>query len=199
MQGGPSVDVPCSTPPPPKSYWVAPTQRHIASKRSGKKGQCARERGQGASRLSKCVAYFRANALAPNSREEILYGACSKAFRKSVFGASEWDGCPSAHKCGFSPLAPPMPALAMLHTKSFPTFWTVPPSDPGGGSHKKKSFPTCILWPLVCKCSLGRVSCLRLLIRRCPHTLREVANVMEKGVKHVLLFYVTCGWKKVKE
>ena len=30
------VDLPCVTPPPPRSSWTAPTQRHITSKRSGK-------------------------------------------------------------------------------------------------------------------------------------------------------------------
>ena len=36
----PLVDSPPLTPPPPKSYWIAPTQRHITSKRSGKEAQC---------------------------------------------------------------------------------------------------------------------------------------------------------------
>ena len=33
--GGPLVDEPCLTPPPTKSDWIAPTQRHVTSRRSG--------------------------------------------------------------------------------------------------------------------------------------------------------------------
>ena len=37
----PLVDVSCRMQPPPKSHWIAPTQRHGPSKRSGKEGCCA--------------------------------------------------------------------------------------------------------------------------------------------------------------
>ena len=40
VQVEPVVHVPCVTPPPPKSYWMEPTQRHATSKRSGKEGRC---------------------------------------------------------------------------------------------------------------------------------------------------------------
>ena len=40
VQAEPFVGLPCLTPPPPKNYEIAPTQRHRTSKRSGKEGLC---------------------------------------------------------------------------------------------------------------------------------------------------------------
>ena len=37
--GGPFGGLTC-LPPPPKGYWIPPTQRHMSSKRSAKEGQC---------------------------------------------------------------------------------------------------------------------------------------------------------------
>ena len=34
------VDVSCLTQPPTKSYWIATTQRHLTSERSGKEKRC---------------------------------------------------------------------------------------------------------------------------------------------------------------
>ena len=36
----PLVDLPGLPPPPTKGYWMAPTQRHVTSKGSGKEGRC---------------------------------------------------------------------------------------------------------------------------------------------------------------
>ena len=47
MEVEPLADLPCLTQPPPTSYWIAFTQRHITSKRSGKEDAnwCVKYRG----------------------------------------------------------------------------------------------------------------------------------------------------------
>ena len=44
VQGQPSLDFPCVTPPSPKRHWIAPAQRHVASERNGTESRRKRVR-----------------------------------------------------------------------------------------------------------------------------------------------------------